>query len=171
MISSVLTDLLGTTLDDIYVASFLDDEESPWRVRLHLRVMYLELKGQFLELRCVEDTGTMSLSLVASMRGLGEPDEDFRPSLSSLRELVLIDPVAENQVDAFVLWGAEFEGESVSCNAAQLNLANGQVLFIDPTYHFGIRLGGPEQRDCWYRNWPEAGSLPEWRTSRTSAKQ
>lgn len=52
------------------------------------------------------------------------------------------------------MWGVETTPDGVECAAAQLDLANGQVIFLDPTYHFGIRLGDARQYSIWLENLP-----------------
>ncbi|MFC1641666.1 hypothetical protein ACFL5O_03105 [Myxococcota bacterium] len=165
MTPAILSELAATTLDDIHVVGFVDDDESPCRFHGQFRVMYLDLGGQLLELRCIEDTGRIRMALAREFSKPPDLDDDLQPCVMSIRELVLVDPDGENRMVALRLWGALFDNESVTCSAAQLELENGQVVFADPSYHFGIRLGGPEQKATWFQNWPGAGSKVEWCTS------
>ena len=57
---------------------------------------------------------------------------------------------------------ASFGPSGVTCAALELRLQNGQVVFFDPSYHFGIRIGGIEQEATWRKNWPGAESLDVW---------
>lgn len=162
MTPEILTQLVSTSLDDIHVAGFIDEDESPARFHGQFRLMYLDLGGQLLELRCIEDTGRMNLSLASAFSDVPDLDEDMRPCVMSVRELVLADPDSDNAVVKLTLIGASFDQDSAACSAAQVQLANGQVVFIDPSYHFGIRIGGIEQRSVWRENWPQAASMQEW---------
>ncbi len=161
----LLTELAATTLDDIHVVGFVDDAESPPRFYGQLRLMYLDLGGRLLELRCIEDSGSMRMALVREFSKAEDLDDDLQPCVMSIRELVLADPDGENRIVAIRLWGGSFDNDSISCSAAQLEFKNGQVVFADPTYHFGIRLGGAEQRATWLQDWPGAASSVEWCTS------
>jgi len=53
---------------------------------------------------------------------------------------------------AIRLWNMDVRDGELVCGAMQLDLANGQQIFIDPTYHFGMRVGGSEQRAIWLEN-------------------
>ncbi len=166
MSPEVLGQLAATSLDDVFVAGFLDDEESPPRFHGQFRLMYLELGNRLVELRCVEDTGTVKLTSVSGFSNAHDLDDDARPCVMSLRALVLDDPDANNEIEELKLFGATFNAHDVTCSAAEFVLKNGQVLFLDPSYHFGIRFGGGEQRDLWCKNNPEANSMKEWSSLR-----
>jgi hypothetical protein len=156
MMTSSLRKLAGRSLDDIHVVGFLDEEETPVRFQLQLRCIYLSISGELLELHCVEDTGLLRLDIVAQFSAPPDLDDDLRVCVTSVREMVLADPDAENTIVEIELLGALFGPHSTTCSAAQLKLQNGQTLFFDPSYHFGIRIGGIEQRTVWHTNFSQA---------------
>ncbi len=42
--------------------------------------------------------------------------------------------------------------DEVICDALQMTLKNGQILFFDPTFVSGINVGGIEQYEFWRTN-------------------
>lgn len=80
----------------------------------------------------------------------------------SIRDMVLTDADGTNQIASITLLGPDFRPESVACATVQLELDNGQVIFFDPSYYFGIRTGGLEQRSIWLDNAPGALGIDEW---------
>jgi hypothetical protein len=165
MIIDKLNNLIASTLDDIQLVGFVDGDETPCTFYAQLRLLYLEVGGDIWELRCVEDTGTMRMRQASNVSGDPDQDGDLRPATMSVRELILDDPDGSNRIEAVRLWNPTFGVVSADCWAAQFDLENGQVLFIDPSYHFGIRLGRSEQRDRWLRDWPGADTSIEWKAS------
>lgn len=166
MTPATLSKLVDSTLDDIYLIGLLDQDETPAQFCPQLRQLYLELGGELLELRCVEDTGTLGVRTVAEFSEVPWNSDGLPTCTMSIRDLVLTDSDANNQVTDFRLFGASFDPSGLTCLAVQLQLENGQVLFLDPSYHFGIRIGGSELRAAWRENSPGSTSAGEW-TSRS----
>lgn len=162
MTPQMMADLLLSALEDIHVPGFIDDEGLPVRFWAQLRELYLELSGKLLQLQCIEDTGTVSIRIVDRFSPPPYLDDDQTPCVMSIREMVLEDPDARNTLSGIRLWGAAFGVNGAACSAAQFDLEGGQGIFVDPSYHFGMRIGGSEQRGVWLRNWPGAAGLEEW---------
>jgi len=109
----------------------------------------------------IDTTGTMRVSLVDQVNDSADLDDDMVPAVASLREQVLDDADGSNMLLELRLWNLVEDERGLRCAAAQLQLANGQQIFVDPTYHFGIRVGGARQRDIWSDTWPAAKSARE----------
>lgn len=56
-----------------------------------------------------------------------------------------------NDIDNITFYNLETQEELV-CGAVELRLVNGQVIFLDPSYYFGINIGGREQKQIWEIN-------------------
>ena len=82
-------------------------------------------------------------------------DDDMVPATLSVREMVLRDVDGDNALISMRLWNNRMVDGACECAAARLELANGQQLFIDGSYHFGFRIGGAEQELIWSENWRE----------------
>jgi hypothetical protein len=154
----------GASLDDLLVPGYLDQDDAPVRFRALPLCLYVELGAVLLELATVETTGTLRLRAVQAIRRLPELDDDMVFAVASLRQQVLRDVDAENRIAALKLWRAEDADDAeggIGCGAAAFELENGQEIFIDPTNHFGIRVGGSELREAWLRDWPGAEGAAE----------
>jgi hypothetical protein len=153
--------LRGTRVDDVLLDGFMDQDEVPVRFRALRDSLYFELGSVYLHFKAIDSEGAMSIAIVDAMGEHPALDEDMVHAVSSMREQVLQDADGSNEVKALRLWGpAEVAGE-LRCRAAQLELGNGQQIFVDPSYHFGMRIGGGEQRETWLASWPGAASERE----------
>lgn len=150
--------LLGSSLTDIQLTGFIDQDETPPRFRPNLQFVYLTCGSALLEFAAIGTTGTMRTSFVDGLTGGFGAEDGMVPAATSLRELVFMDPQGTHSVVELCLWSATETNDGLQCSAARLGLANDQQLFIDPTYHFGIRLGGPEQEKLWRESWPKAST-------------
>jgi len=149
--------LKGNSLHDVYVVGFLYPNERYGQQEFHAMwaTVYLECRDFLLQLRAVRTTGTMSVRVVPAF----EPEDWEDPvAFASVSEQFLWNVEGENPFVALRLW--QSPGEEYFC-AAQFDLRNGQELFVDPTYYYGIVLGGTEQKRIWRENWPPAERAQE----------
>ena len=145
--------LRGAALGDVLVGGFIERDERTARFYPQFSAVYFEVSGRLVEFRTVETTGRMRIAFVDSVQVEGLDDE--LPAETSLSELMLDNSTGATPLVTLTLWGAE---DGVECHAAEFELANGQRLFVDPTYHFGIRLGGAVQKRVWFENWPSSNT-------------
>lgn len=155
-IAELQSRLRGAAVTDVMVAGFIDRAETPLRFRPVLQNIYVTCREVILEMGVVRTTGAMQLSLSHGINFKLELEDGMLPVSMSLRELVLADPDGANELVAIHLWSPKEDSAGLRCLAARIDLANGQEIFVDPTYHFGIRLGGREQQATWTENWPGA---------------
>jgi hypothetical protein len=148
--------LFGASLEDVLLVGFIDSTEQPPRFRTLLEVVYFDIGGGLLKFRTVGGTGTMAVTLATTLENDFELDDDMVFSATSVRPQVLRETEGENGLTALRLWHVEMEAGELRCWSAQIDLANGQQIFIDPYYYFGIRLGGAEQREFWRQKLPSA---------------
>jgi hypothetical protein len=153
--------LRGAGVGDVLLPGFVDDEAQPHRFRALPQAIYFECDSSLLKFETIATTGTMRVLLVDTVSGSVDLDDDMVPAIASLREQVLDDPDGSNLLLELRLWNLAEEEDGLRCAAAQLRLANGQQIFVDPTYHFGIRVGGTRQRDIWFDTWPDAKDARE----------
>ena len=155
-LSGIQNRLRGTELKDIIVTGFVENDERWVRFHALWRTIYFECNGAFLKFDTVGDSGRMRLTLVDSVRFDADLDDDMLPASSSIRLQILRDPDGLNALLAIHIWNMVESSEEVQCAAACLDFLNGQRIFIDPSYYFGIRLGGHEQEEVWGTNWFES---------------
>ena len=153
--------LRGTGVSDVLLPGFIDDEAQPHRFRALPQAIYFECNSSLLKFEAIATTGTMHVSLADNLSVSVDLDDDMVPAIASLREQVLDDPVGSNLLLEIRLWNLAEDENGLRCAAAQLQLANGQQVFLDPSYYFGIRVGGTRQRDIWFDTWPDAKGARE----------
>ena len=90
-----------------------------------------------------------------------EIDEDMMRAKSSVSEIILSDTMANgNDIDNIIFYNLE-DQEELLCDAIEIKLVNGQVIFLDPSYYFGINIGGKEQKQMWKINLKETENISE----------
>jgi hypothetical protein len=143
--------VFGSCLNDIYFAGFVDPSERPLRFYALYRAVFVECGSVLLKFEVVADTGRMRVTRAehVSCQNL---DDDLEPAATSVRQVILDDPDGGNHLRRLLLWGVNDHAVGIECSAARFDLMNGQQIFVDPTYHFGIRLGGAQQQTVWMDN-------------------
>ena len=148
--------LNGAGISDILLPGFLDQDENPARFRTLSQAVYFECNSLYLRMAAIATTGSMRISIENRIEIPDQIDEDMTAAVTSLREQCLDDADGRNDLSLIRFWDIVDDANGLRCAAAQLDLVNGQQIFVDPTYHFGIRIGGSLQRESWRENWPTA---------------
>lgn len=144
--------LAGTEMGDVLIAGYVGQTDDG-RVEFcpTYYAYFFECGAVLLTFRAVPYAGRMRIS-----RGdvviRDDLDPDLKPAWASIGTTVLENSIGPTPLRALHLWGVDETTEGVECDAAQFDLANGQTIFLDPTYIFGIRLGGDRQYAIWLEN-------------------
>lgn len=155
-LSELQSTLLGKTLDDVLLRGFVEQEGVSAKFHAVRTSVFFEFGGVFLQFEVIEDGGEMRLVFPDEIPASPELDADMLPAVTSIGEQILLDDVNPSQVVCLRLWHVVEAAEELRCWAAQVELANGQEVFVDPSHHFGIKIGGRGQREAWRENWPGA---------------
>lgn len=151
-------------ITDIISVGFIDiDEYKDGIGKFHLVMdwIYLEFNSVLLELVCFNNDVKLSLRFTdeVTYQSMYE-EEDFLFTKSSIINIVLSDSdYLGNDIKQWVFYNLERNAEYLTCDALRLTLANGAVLFIDPFYMHGMRIGGRKQEECWYKNLTDGQAL------------
>jgi hypothetical protein len=150
------------SIQDIYLLGFVDIDDGVAEFCPDARYYYFEVGEKYIELESINQYSKLSVKIVDSIRYQFEIDEDMLPCKTSVSQIILTDSMsAKNTVRSFVINGMELnENKQIVCNSLQLNLSNGQELFIDPSFYYGINIGGAEQRKFWLENLAD-GTKPD----------
>jgi hypothetical protein len=148
-------------VSDILIPGFVDQETAPVQFRPLPQAIGFQCESSVLRFEVIATTGTMRVSIDNSLGMPVELEDDMIAAVASLREQLLDDSDGSNPLRTIRFWNLVEDESGLRCAAAQLELANGQELFVDPTYHFGIRIGGTRQREIWRENWPDAKRASE----------
>lgn len=143
--------LSGAAIDDVRIAGFVDEEAQSLRFYGSQRAIFFACGGILVRFGVVGYTCRMRITEVDAVLFDRELDDE-RPAWSSISEAVLDDPDGENRIVSLRLWDLEDARGEIECSGACLGLENGQKIFLDPGYHFGIRVRGPEQEAVWREN-------------------
>ncbi len=101
------------------------------------------------EFESIEQYSRLRVKRVVDIRYPFEQDEDMIRVRSSVKELVLVSSVLLGNI---VRETELKDGTENNCAAAKIVLENGQILFIDPGFPYGIGIGGKEQEEYWQFN-------------------
>jgi len=152
MLTNLEARLRGKALTDVVLTGFVDHDDAPAQFHSVLHFLYFELDALLLEMATLGDSGRMQLHFVDAPRFVAS-EEDMIPAITSIRQQVIRDTESDNRLAKLQLWDVSDAQDELTCAAARLELANGQKIFVDPSYHFGIVLGGSEQQEIWEQNW------------------
>ena len=153
-----LTNLLKTTeFTDIYFVGYIDGEETPTVFHPALEILYLEFEDCFLRLQSVEQYSRVHLTLTAEIDfdfPFDIEEEDVPTSASMGDSLLDGTTMTTHKVTKVRLFGLADRDDLIDCEALELTLSTGQILFVDPTYEFGFKLGSAAQEQVWSENLP-----------------
>jgi hypothetical protein len=159
LISDLARAIRNRSLDDVLVTGFIEKDAQPLQFCANYRTLYFDCGGVFLKSSVVRDEGELSLAIVDGPIADSYPeDEDLLPAMSSVREVVLFDPNGSNSLVSVHLWNVRENGSGIVSAALRFDLSNGQKIFVDPSYFFGMRIGNAQQEQIWN----EGFRRPDW---------
>lgn len=149
------------SIEDIYLTGFIDIEKGMAQFYHDLRFIYFEIDSKYLEFESINQFSKLKIKIVDSVQHNYEIDEDMMKAKTSISELILNDTMSNgNDIGRIIFYNLEEEDELI-CDAVEMKLVNGQVIFLDPSYYFGINIGGEEQKQIWKSNLKEYVNISE----------
>lgn len=146
MLGKPITDILLTGLVCIEngVAEFLPD----------YRAIHFEINNKFIIFESIEQYSKLKISIAENLLYYEVDDEDMLKSYTSISNIILLDiHDTGNKIESIYLYNKTLNDENfIICEAAKLILQNGQTIFLDPKYYFGINIGGNNQEKRWFEN-------------------
>jgi hypothetical protein len=153
MIESMKQLFKNNPLSDVYLAGYIDIEDGIADFSSDLRFLYFEFGEKLIEFESINQYSKLSLKIVDSVQYHFEIDEDMLPGRSSVRHIILTDSMsATNFVKSAICYNMEVVDKQLICDGLQVSLINGQEIFLDPSFYFGINIGGLEQKKFWFEN-------------------
>jgi len=153
-----LRGLCDARLEDLLLQGFVGEEDGGLRFRPMLGAMFLKVDGRLIKLESTEQYSALEISEVPAVAASFEVDPDTRFCVSSAAELILLNSMGDNRIECVETYGRRKSGAVDQFDAVGLRLYAGQYLFFDPSFLFGIKVGGERQREYWLRNIINAAS-------------
>ena len=145
-------------ISDILLSGVVDIENGIAEFTPMLTYMFFEFDTKIIKFESIEQSSKLKIEYVNSITYDFEVEEDMYPAKSSINEIVMTDTMAENIVKSVEIYGGVSRNNELICDAVCFKLNCGQQLFLDPTYFFGINIGGNEQKKAWFNNYPNTES-------------
>lgn len=158
MINELKKYIRNKTITDIYSVGFIDDEDDICVFHKNLNYLYIEMDSQYIKLQSINQYSALKFQLVDCIDYDYEIDEDWKKAKSSIANVVLNNSMSLGNIIRKIIF-YNLNEKDLSCDAAEFVLENGQILFFDPSYVFGINIGGIEQKKTWKDNYKEYDSV------------
>lgn len=144
--------LKNNEITDIILVGFADVEKGIYEFYPNLKYLYIEMGTKYVALESVNQYSLLKFCIKDDLCFEYEIDEDMLKAKSSIAELVLDDTMAVgNNIKEIVFY--DLNTDELTCAAMELVLGNGQIIFIDPSFYFGINVGGERQKRMWEENY------------------
>lgn len=153
MINKLKKLVKNNDIEDIYLTGFVDIEDGIAQFYPDLRFIYFEINSKFIEFESINQYSKLRIKLEELVNHKFEIDEDMMKGKSSVSEIILNqDGAIGNCIDIIKFYNLEEKEEELICDAIEMKLKNEQVIFLDPSFYFGINIGGCEKKEIWKEN-------------------
>lgn len=143
----------NNNIEDVYLTGFVDIEDGIAQFYPDLRFIYFEINSKFIEFESINQYSKLRIKVVSSVNHNFEIDKDMTKGKASVSEIILTqDGAIGNCIDNIKFYNLEKKQEELICDAIEIKLKNEQVIFLDPSFYFGINIGGYEQKKIWQSN-------------------
>ncbi|MDE1461738.1 hypothetical protein [Spartinivicinus poritis] len=141
-------------LDDIIHIGVVDFEDKIAEVTTFHTHLFLEVGQVFVKLESIEQYSRLKTSITKEVDFTFdfEIEEEMSLCKYSAANVYMTSSLADNKIDSITFYGAESVSNQIECLALSIKLDNGQVLFFDPTYLFGIKVGSIKEIDKFIEN-------------------
>ncbi len=138
----------------IYILGFIDFDDKTLEFYPDMSVLYMQVGKKYMVLESDFETTKIKIEILKFI-DINKKYDEMTPVLSSLDEIILIDTLADNRIKNIILYNFSENLSSNSfiiCDAIEIELKSGQHIFLDPSFHTGIGIGGLEQKKYWESN-------------------
>lgn len=156
----VIDSLFQGALKDIVALgiTFAPEQAGRWQFAPDFRRLVLRLENRSLLLDVIEQGEWLEVAADGDEPPMATADPGEQPATMSMGSQLLDHHPHAVPVRRVAAFGAIPHAGGMRCEALRLELSNGQTLFFDPTYYFGIRVCGLGQEKAWSENrWREGG--------------
>ncbi|MBE5872326.1 MAG: hypothetical protein E7294_13900 [Lachnospiraceae bacterium] len=158
MLNQLKQILLKDSITDIFLVGFVDIEDGIAEFNYDLKYLYFEIGSEYIKFESINQFSLLRFDIVNSIKFNYEVDPDMIKAKASISEIVLNNTTAiGNNIVKLLFY--DFDEIRNTCAAVEMVLANGQVIFIDPSFYFGINIGGTEKKRIWEENYSGFGTV------------
>lgn len=162
MIKKLIKLVKNNDIENIFLTGFVDIEDGIAQFYPDLRFIYFEINSKFIEFESINQYSKLRIKLEDLVNHNFEIDEDMMKGKSSVSEIILNqDGAIDNCIDNIKFYNLEEKEEELICDAIEIKLKNEQVIFLDPSFYFGINIGGCDQKKIWKENLKSNATINE----------
>ena len=147
MRNSIIKNYIGKSILDIITVGSVDIESNPSDICTNNMLLYLEFPEGLLLFSSIVQMSELGITQEESIKFDYEIDEDDLYSKMSISNFILRDTISDVCIVKIIEYLVDGK-----LKAIEFNLKNNQMLFIDPTYYTGIKLGGEDIKSGFFEN-------------------
>ncbi len=146
---SILKEILNVGFTDIILAGFVEIDSDTRIATSYFNEdrFYLEFEEYFVLFEMDEEQDEFRVTVKDEIEFNFPIDEDDFYSQTSVYDLFVIDTVSQLEITKVNKYNSDNK-----LKAVELILSNGQLLFLDSTYHTGIKMGGDQVKNAFVKN-------------------
>lgn len=138
----------GKYIEDIVICGFVDIENGVAEFCNQLYCVFIEVDGRYIKLEADGQNPRLKVSITDKLDYSDELDEDVFRAYYHANELILCtNSECGNYIKRISFYN--YNELTCECDAIEFEVSNGQVIFFDPSYYYGINIGGECQKKIW----------------------
>ena len=147
MTGSSVKKVIGKSLTDLILVGSIEIDSDDVETTINTEYLYLEFDDSLFLFSSIEEMSELNVTEKDEIDFSYEIDEDDRYFSTSIRNLYLVDTISDIAVKEVNEYRLDDKLKGV-----EIILENNQMLFIDPTYYTGIKLGGEIVKNMFLEN-------------------
>ncbi len=149
--------IFGRNIDDVILTGFVIEGDESGEFIPDLGSVFFQAGGRLFACESVRQFSALRLTFPEELF-YNKVDDDVRYGKISVRNIIgIVDHSVNNIVREFRIFNPEECNDDIICGALLFIFNDGRKLFLDPSWHFGIRIGGSEAYEEWLINKYSAG--------------
>lgn len=149
--------ILDSNIDDVILTGFVIEGDESGEFIPDLGLLFFRAGGRLLSCESVRQFSALRLTFPDELF-YNKVDDDVRYGKISVRNMIgIVDHSVNNIVREIRIFNSEDNNSEIICGALLFKFKDGRKLFLDPSWHFGIRIGGSEAYEEWLINKYSAG--------------
>ncbi len=153
MLRRIKNIITNNSFEDICVTGFIDIEDGVGEFHSDMQFLYFKFGDVYIEFQGVEQFSLLKIKVEKEILYRYNIDRDMIKAKMSIDKLVLVDTLAKNNIETIKLHNVSIKNEEyIICEAVEVTLESGKLIFIDPSFYDGFGIGGIEQKVCWEEN-------------------